>query len=101
MLTRFYVGRNCVYTSLEAKLQASQEAQRKGQFKKPEAITTIQVPPGLEALTVIRLLVEMIQEPAATTVSLSQRLQRQGFSITAEQVRGVIEFYSLVKKTEN
>jgi hypothetical protein len=101
MLTRFYLGRNCVYTSLEAKLQASQEAQRKRPIKKPEAITTIQVPPGLEALTVIRLLVEMIHKPDATAASLSQRLQRQGFSITAEQVRGVIEFYSLVKKTEN
>lgn len=101
MLTRFYVGRNCVYTSVEAKLQASQEAQRKGQFRKPEAITPIQVPPGLEVLTVIRLLVEMIQQPDATAASLSQRLQRQGFHITAEQVRGMIEFYSLVKKTEN
>jgi hypothetical protein len=101
MLTRFYLGRNCVYTSVESKLQASQKAQRKGQIKKPEAITTIQVPPGLEALTVIRLLVEMIQEPDATAASLSQRLQRRGLHITAEQVRGVIEFYSLVKKTEN
>ena len=101
MLTRFYLGRNCVYTSLEAKLQASQEAQRKGPIKKPEAITTIQVPPRLEALTVIRLLVEMIHKPDAAAASLSQRLQRQGFSMTAEQVRGVIEFYSLVKKTEN
>ena len=101
MLTRFYVGRNCVYTSVEAKLQASQKAQRKGQIKKPEAITAIQVPPGLEVLTVIRLLVEMIHKPDAAAASLSQRLQRQGFSMTAEQVRGVIEFYSLVKKTEN
>jgi len=101
MLTRFYVGRNCVYTSVEPKLQASQEVKRKEQIKKPKAITTIQLPQGLEALTVIRLLVEMIQEPDATAASLSQRLQRQGLHITAEQVRGVIEFYSLVKKTEN
>ncbi len=101
MLTRFYLGRNCVYTSVEAKLQASQEAKRKGPIKKPKAITAIQIPPGLEALTVIRLLVEMIQEPDATAASLSQRLQRRGFPVTAEQVRGVIEFYSLEKKTEN
>jgi hypothetical protein len=101
MLTRFYVGRNCVYTSVEPDLQASQEANRKEQIKKAKAITTIQFPQGLEALTVIRLLVEMIQEPDATVASLSQRLQRQGLHITAEQVRGVIEFYSLVKKTEN
>jgi hypothetical protein len=101
MLTRFYVGRNCVYTSVEAELQASQKAQRKGQIKKPEAISTIQIPQGLEALTVIRLLVEMIHKPDARAASLSQRLQRRGFAITAEQVRGVIEFYALEKKTEN
>jgi hypothetical protein len=101
MITRFYVGRNCVYTSVAPELQASQEANRKEQIKKAKAITTIQLPQGLEALTVIRLLVEMIQEPDATAASLSQRLQRQGLHITAEQVRGVGEFYSLVKKTEN
>lgn len=101
MLTRFYLGRNCVYTSVEAKLQASQEAKRKGPIKKSKAITAIQIPSGLEALTVIRLLVEMIQEPDATAASLSQRLQRRDFPITAEQVRGVIEFYSLEKKTDN
>jgi hypothetical protein len=98
MLTRFYLGRNCVYTSVEAKLQASQEAKRRGPSKRAKAITTIQIPPGLEALTVIRLLVEMIQEPDATAASLSQRLQRRGFPIIAEQVRGVIEFYALKKK---
>jgi hypothetical protein len=80
MLTRFYVGRNCVYTSVESKLQASQEAKRKEQIKKPKAITTV---------------------PDAAAGSLSQRLQRQGLHITAEQVREVIEFYSLVKKTGN
>ncbi len=101
ILTRFYLGRNCVYTSVEAKLQASQEAKRKGPVKKPKAITTIQIAPGLEALTVIRLLVEMIQKPNATAASLSQRLQRRGFPITAQQVRGVIEFYALEKKMEN
>ena len=46
MLTRFYLGRNCVYTSVEAKLQASQEAKRKGPIEKPKAITTIQILPA-------------------------------------------------------
>jgi hypothetical protein len=86
---------------VEPELQASQEANRTEQIKKAKAITTIQLPQGLEALTVIRLLIEIIQEPDATAASLSQRLQRQGLHITAEQVRGAIEFYSLVKKTGN
>ena len=108
ILTRFYVGRHCVYTSVEPKLQASQEAKRKEQIIKSKAVAGSQkdfkgrkLPHQLDTLTVIRLLVEMIKKPDAKAASLSQRLQRQGFSITAEQVRGVIEFYSLVKKTEN
>ena len=108
MLSRFYVGRNCVYTSVEPKLQASQEAKCKEQIKELKAVTGSQkdfkernLPQQLDALTVIRLLVEMIKKPDAEAASLSQTLQRQGLSITAGQVREVIEFYSLVKKTGN
>jgi len=108
ILTRFYVGRNCVYTSVEPKLQASQEAKRKEQIIKSKPVAGSQkdskerkLPQQLDTLTVIRLLVEMIKKPDAEVASLSQTLQRQGLSITAEQMRGVIEFYSLSKKTEN
>ncbi len=108
ILTRFYVGRNCVYTSVEPKLQASQEAKRKEQIIKSKPVAGSQKdskernpPQQLDTLTVIRLLVEMIKKPDAEVASLSQTLQRQGLSITAEQMRGVIEFYSLSKKTEN
>ena len=108
ILTRFYVGRHCVYTSVEPKLQASQEAKRKEQIIKSKAVAGSQkdfkgrkLPHQLDTLTVIRLLVEMIKKPDAKAASLSQTLQHQGLSITAEQVRGVIEFYSLSRKTEN
>ena len=108
ILTRFYFGRNCVYTSVEPNVQASQEAKRKEQIIKSKAVAGIQkdvkereVPQQLDTLTVISLLVEIIKKPDAKVASLSQTLQRQGLNITAEQVRGVIEFYSLVKKTGN
>jgi hypothetical protein len=108
MLTRFYVGRHCVYTSVERELQTSQQARREQQIKKPRAIGTShydfnknELLQQLDVLTVIRLLVEMIQKPDAKAASLSQTLQRQGMSITAKQVRRVIEFYSLSKKTES
>ncbi len=108
MLTRFYVGRHCVYSSVEPELQASQEARRKQQIKKSRAIATRRndfkerkLPQQLDALTVIRLLVEMIQKPDAKAASLSQMLQHQGMSITAKEVRSVIEFYSLQKKMEH
>jgi hypothetical protein len=108
MLTRFYIGRHCVYTSVERELQISQQAERGQQIKKPRAIGTShydfkksELLQQLDVLTVIRLLVEMIQKPDAKPASLSQTLQRQGMGITAKQVRGVIEFYSLSKKTES
>ena len=108
MLTRFYIGRHCVYTSVERELQTSQQAKRKHQIKKPRAIGTShydfkksELLQQLDVLTVIRLLVEMIQKPDAKPASLSQTLQRQGMGITAKQVRGVIEVYSLSKKTES
>jgi len=105
MLTQFYVGRHCVYTSVEREVQTSQQANRKLQIREPRAIGTRhydfkknELLQQLDVLTVIRLLVEMIQKPGAKATSLSQTLQRQGESITAAQVRGVIEFYSLSKK---
>jgi hypothetical protein len=108
MLTRFYIGRHCVYTSVERELQTSQQAKRKQRIKKPRAIGTShydfkksELLQQLDVLTVIRLLVEMIQKPDAKAASLSQTLQRQGMGITAKQVRGVIGFYSLSKKTES
>lgn len=108
MLTRFYVGRHCVYTSMEPETQTSQQANRKQQIREPRTIGTRhydfkknELLQQLDVLTVIRLLVEMVQKPGAKAASLSQTLQRQGESITAAQVRGVIEFYSLSKKTEN
>jgi hypothetical protein len=108
MLTRFYIGRHCVYTSVERELQTSQQAKRKQQIRKSRAIGTShydfkksELLQQLDVLTVIRLLVEMIQKPDAKAGSLSQTLQRQGMGITAKQVRGVIEFYSLSKKTES
>ena len=108
MLTQFYVGRHCVYTSVEREVQTSQQANRKLQIREPRAIGTHhydfkknELLQQLDVLTVIRLLVEMIQKPGAKPASLSQTLQRQGESITAAQVRGVIEFYSLSKKTES
>ncbi len=108
ILTRFYVGRHCVYTSVEREVQTSQQANRKQQIREPRAIGTRhydfkknELLQQLDVLTVIRLLVEMIQKPGTKAASLSQTLQRQGESITAAQVRGVMEFYSLSKKTES
>ena len=44
-------------------------------------------------------LVQMIATPKASPASLAKKLQAQGLVIQAEQVRRVLEFYALEKKT--
>jgi hypothetical protein len=56
------------------------------------------LPERLDAITVIKVLVQMIEFPKASDASISQTLQSQGVSITAKEVRSIIEFYSLQKK---
>ena len=56
-------------------------------------------PEGMRPQTVIRLLVQMIATPQASPASLAKKLQAQGVAIHAEQVRRVIAFYALEKKT--
>lgn len=103
-LSRYYLGRQAVYVSRDPGQRAQQKSLREAQraqtlasapsFREPE----LGFPEGLDALTVIDLLVEMIERPEASVSSLSQTLQARGTSITADQVRVVIEFYSLKKK---
>jgi len=105
-LSRVYVGRHALYLSADGKRQTQQLAQRSRESE-PEQTTGSsaprrgrQLPRGLNALSVIRLLIQMIETPKASVASLTKRLQAQGVTINAEQVRSVIEFYSLGKKTK-
>lgn len=105
-LSRFYLGRHAVYVSAASEQAARQRACRERQVEGARSALLEAdrrakgVPEGLDALTVIRLLVQWIQAPHATVASLSRTLQAQGVSISAQQVRTVIAFYRLEKKTE-
>jgi hypothetical protein len=59
------------------------------------------LPENLDAITIIKVLLQMIEFPQANNASISQTLQRQGVMITAKAVRSIIEFYSLEKKMEH
>ena len=104
-LTRVYSGRHVVYLSCDAARAAAQQRQRQ-QSARPEDAVVARIarsatpcPEGMRAETVIRLLVQMIDTPNASPASLAKKLQAQGLAIQAEQVRRVIAFYALEKKT--
>ena len=103
-ISRFYFGRNAVYVSVNR--ASIQETARRIQRQKPEAPAHVtisdhdsQFPAGVDALRVVAVLVEFIKTPTKTAASVSQTLQARGIAIPATQVRTVIQFYSLEKKT--
>ena len=104
-LTRAYSGRHVVYLSCDAARAAAQQRQRQESVRSEDAVaariatSATPCPEGMRAETVIRLLVQMIATPNASPASLAKKLQARGLAIQAEQVRRVIEFYALEKKT--
>ena len=98
-------GRCAVYLSADPDLGKKQEESRKKGIEEPGAKPEIQrrdatpLPDNLDSLAVIEILVRMIEFPSASAASISKALQRRGVSVTAKDVRRVVEFYSLEKKT--
>lgn len=105
-LKRGSLGRHTVYLSHDAARAAAQQQQRQQQSAAEptaaagRAAPSRRCPQGMTAETVIRVLVQMIDTPKANPASLAKKLRSQGLALQAQQVRRVIEFYSLEKKTE-
>ena len=99
-LGHFRLGRQAVYTSADARRQQQQQQARQ---RAPASAGDPQhgptVPPGLEALTVIRVLVRRLQAPEASRASLAKSLQAQGVTVRAPQIRALLDFYQLKKTT--
>jgi len=102
-LNRYYSGRSVIYLSNDQQHGVKQKACREVQIEKPQGELTIKrkfLPEKVDAMTVIKVLVKMIEFPKASDASISQTLQRQGGSITAKEIRSIIDFYSLKKKRD-
>ena len=104
-LSRFYRGHQAVYVSKHSRQELRQRQRRQQQAEALAAAGApalarppLGLPPGLDALTVIPLLMDLIERPQASVASRSRRLQGQGLALTAKHVREVLEFYSLQKK---
>jgi DNA-binding transcriptional regulator YhcF (GntR family) len=102
-IQRFSLGRHVVYTSTDPAKHQQQQAARlpppAAGLLPPAARQSPALPPGMEPMPLIRLLLQMLQKPGASTASLAKSLQAQGLDIHAEQVRQVMVFYDLKKTT--
>jgi hypothetical protein len=100
-LNRYYWQRYVVYLSNDPERELKQKTWRKEQIEKSQDTLKLKrkfLPEKLDAITVIKVLVQMIEFPKASKASISQTLQHQGVFITAKEIRSIIEFYSLEKK---
>ena len=53
------------------------------------------LPPDLDCVVVLNLLIRLLQTPQASDASLAKSLQTRGFPLVAQQVRDVVAFYRL------
>ena len=103
-LSRYYAGHYAVYLSKDPKVKLRRKSQRQRQAEKSRIATEPvptpkkELPEDVDVLTVINVLIKMIELPKASVASLSRSLQYQGICTTANEIRKIINFYSLKKK---
>jgi hypothetical protein len=102
-IRRFSMGRHAVYTSADPAQQQRQQAARQPFATSAQgglvAHEAPPLPPGMQPMALIRLLLQMLQQPAASPAALAKSLQAQGLGIQAAQIREVITLYGLKKTT--
>lgn len=99
-LTRFFQGRKVVYVAADPRRRKAQEqARRQAEPPPAAAVPAADVPPGLDAVTVIHLLVGLLETPGASLASVARRLQARQLAVRADQIRQILDFYGLKKTT--
>jgi hypothetical protein len=101
----FHVGRRAVYVSADVQKGQAQQAvweeeraiDRAAQIE--DRPLSKMFPDDLDGLIVLEVFREMVRRPEASVASVSRRLQNRGVRINAKQIRDLIAFYSLEKKT--
>lgn len=101
---RFLMGRSAIYVSARARQAKQQEVRRRGEERSASRVITATkpsapLPPGVDALTVIRVLVKLLETPDASLASMARSLQARQVSIRADQIRETLNFYGLKKTT--
>jgi hypothetical protein len=103
-LTKFYIGHQAVYSSIDTDLHQAQkqsrEQQRIYQLEQSQQRHWESgiFPEGIDVTTIIHVLICMIRKPNVSAASLSMSLQARNVKVTAEDIRKIISCYGLEKK---
>jgi hypothetical protein len=95
-LARFFQERKVVYLAADSRRREAQmQVRREAESVPSAAIDDTDVPPGLDAVTVIRVLVRLLERPNASVASVARTLQARNVAIHADQIRQILDFYGL------
>lgn len=99
-LNRFFQGRKVVYLAADRRRREAQQKVRwQTEPQQARAVHEMDLPPGLDAVTVIRVLVRLLDVPEASVASVARWLQARNLAVRAEQIRQILDFYGLKKTT--
>jgi hypothetical protein len=99
-LDRFFQGRKVVYLAGgPRRRKAQQQARRQAEPQAAPAVHDTDVPPGLDAVTVIHVLLRLLDTPEASVASVARGLQARKLAVRADQIRQILNFYGLKKTT--
>jgi hypothetical protein len=99
-LDRFFLGRKVVYLAADPRRRESQQqVRRQAEPQQAPAVHDTDLPPGVDAITVIHVLLRLLETPQASVASIARTLQGRKLAVHADQIRQILEFYGLKKTT--
>ncbi len=99
-LTRSFQGRRVVYLATQRQQREDQQQTRRRAEPRPVPTRPqTDVPPGLDAVTVIHVLRRLLETPEASVASVARALQARKVLVRADQIRLILDFYGLKKTT--
>jgi len=99
-LARSFRGRKVVYLAADPRRRKTQKQLREqAERQQPAAVHDTDLPLGLDAVTVIRVLVRLLETPEASVASIARGLQARKLDVRADQIRRILDFYRLKKTT--
>ncbi|MCU0871793.1 MAG: hypothetical protein MUE50_05565 [Pirellulaceae bacterium] len=89
-----------MYLATERRRQeAQQQSRRQAESQPVPTVPPSDVPPGLDAVTVIHVLRRLLETPEASVASVARALQARKVLVRADQIRLILDFYGLKKTT--
>jgi hypothetical protein len=99
-LDRFFQGRKVVYLAADPRRRKAQQRARRQMEPQPAPmVRDTDLPPGLDAVTVIHVLLRLLETPKASVASVARQLQARKLAVRANQIRQILDFYGLKKTT--